>query len=209
MFATSPIYPRPTAILGLTAIVGASILAGCGSTSSTAPTTKSNPTTSVPSTRATSATSLPAEAIALKIETGKMDGKPGWPRFVPSDINVRSGAKVTFTITNYDDGAAPLPSSLASYEKITGGTETVDGTAVAAIPNADISHTLSVPNLGVNVVIPVVPKNKQFVTVAFTFTPTKTGTFTWHCFAPCGSGSDGMTGAMSTMDWMEGNLTVS
>jgi uncharacterized protein YndB with AHSA1/START domain len=128
---------------------------------------------------------------------------------VPSDVTVHAGSQVTLTITNADDGTAPLTSALATYEQIQGGTETVDGTPTTSIPNADISHTFSVPDLGVNVVIPAVPKGQTTNTVAFTFTPTKTGTFTWHCFAPCGDGSDGMQGAMATMGWMEGNITVS
>jgi plastocyanin len=154
-------------------------------------------------------TAAPAQNVSLEIETGKMDGKPGYPKFVPADLTVHLGTPVALMITSYDDGTAPLPASLATYETIQGGTETVDGTAVTSVPNANISHTFSVPNLGVNVLIPAVPPGAKTTTVTFTFTPTKTGTFTWHCFAPCGSGSDGMSGAMATMGWMEGNITVS
>lgn len=191
---------------GIAALAAGSLLAACGSSaaSSTPNQGSSSVTTAAPAT-----TSVPAEDVAMKIETGKMDGKSGWPRFTPADVNVHKGAPVTLTITNYDDGPAPLTSALATYEQIAGGTEEVDGAAVTSIPNAQISHTFSVPDLGVNVVIPAVPEGKKSVVVTFKFTPEKTGTFVWHCFAPCGSGSDGMTGAMSTMNWMEGNVTVS
>lgn len=147
------------------------------------------------------------ESVSLAIQTGKQDGKPGWPRYVPADITLTKGAKVTLTITNNDDGTAPLPSSMATYDNVQGGTETVDGTPVTSEPNAQVAHTFTVPELGVNVVIPAAPTGGTN-TIVFTFTPKKSGSFTWHCFAPCGSGSDGMTGAMATSGWMEGTVTV-
>ena len=201
MAVSSGRYLRPGALAGSLAVlaVGA-VLSACGSSASSSTSTNSS---------AAPTTTAPAQNVALEIETGKMDGKSGWPKFVPSDVTVHQGAPVTLTITSYDDGTAPLPASLATYETIQGGTETVDGTAVTSVPNANIAHTFSVPNLGVNVLIPAVPSGAKTTTVTFTFTPTKTGTFTWHCFAPCGSGSDGMGGAMATMGWMEGNITVS
>lgn len=204
-------YLRPGVFAGGLAVlaVGA-LLSACGSSNSASSTTNSSATTTVaPTTTMAPMTMAPPQNVALEIETGKMAGKPGWPRFTPSDITVHQGAPVTLTITSYDDGTAPLPTSLATYETIQGGTETVDGTAVTSVPNANISHTFSVPNLGVNVLIPAVPSGVKTTTVTFTFTPAKTGTFTWHCFAPCGDGADGMGGAMATMGWMEGNITVS
>ena len=186
------------------------VLAGCGSSAAKAPNAGSSPaTTAAPPTTVAPTTTAPTENIAMKIETGKMDGKPGWPKFVPSDITIQKGADVMLTITSYDDGTAPLPSTLATYETISGGNETVNGTAVASIDNSQIAHTFSVPGLGVNVLIPAVAKGQNSVVVTFEFTPQKTGTFVWHCVAPCGSGADGMSGAMATMGWMEGNVTVS
>jgi hypothetical protein len=137
-----------------------------------------------------------------------MDGKPGWPRFVPADFRLTKGTKAVLTITSYDDGSAPLQAGMVAYDSVQGGTETVDGQSVTSIPNADLSHTLSVPGLGVNVPIPVTPPGKTSVTVVFTFTPTKSGSFTWECMAPCGTGADGMGGPMATPGWMRGTLTV-
>lgn len=197
-------------ISGVAMLAAGGALAGCGSSAATAPNVGSSaPTTAAPPTTVAPSTTAPAQNVAIKIETGKMDGKSGWPQFVPSNIAIQKGADVTLTITNYDDGPAPLPSTLATYETISGGQETVNGTAVTSVPNAQISHTFSVPELGVNVLIPAVPKGQTSVVVTFEFTPQKTGTFVWHCFAPCGDGSDGMSGAMATMGWMEGNVTVS
>lgn len=155
-----------------------------------------------------SSASTPASNVSLVVQTGKMDGKPGWPRFVPANFSVTAGQKVVLTITSYDDGTAPLTSSMTAYDSVQGGTETVDGQPVTSIPNADISHTFTVPALGVNVPIPAVPSGQKTVTVVFTFTPAKSGTFTWECMAPCGTGADGMGGPMATPGWMRGTLTV-
>ncbi len=149
-----------------------------------------------------------ATAVSLEIQTGAMDGRSGWPRFVPADVTVTKGVPVTLTITNHDDGTAPLPSALTTYDNVTGGTETIDGKPVTSVPNADVAHTWTVPQLGLNVVIPAAPTGGTN-TVTFTFTPTKSGSFTWKCFAPCGTGSDGMAGPMTTAGWMTGTLTVS
>lgn len=149
-----------------------------------------------------------ANHVALTLQTSG-PGHAHWPRIVPSNITLRKGKAVTLVITSYDDGTAPLPRALSSYDSAQGGKETVNGKAVASEPNSRVAHTFSVPALGVNAVIPAVAKGAKTVTVAFTFTPTKSGTFTWRCFAPCGSGSDGMGGAMATMGWMEGHVTVS
>lgn len=216
MAISSGKYLRPGVFAGSLAVlaVGA-VLAGCGSAASTssatnstaAPTTAAAPTTTEAPTTTTAA---PAQNVSLQLVTESASGsKTGYPRFVPADVTVKQGSPVTLTITSYDDGPAPLPASLATYETIQGGTETVDGTAVTSVPNANISHTFSVPDLGVNVLIPAVPSGAKTTTVTFTFTPSKTGTFTWHCFAPCGDGADGMGGAMATMGQMEGNITVS
>ena len=134
-------------------------------------------------------------------------GHADWPRFTPANFTVSKAGPVTITITNHDDGTSPLSSSLESYDAVQGGTETVDGTAVTSVPNSQVAHTLTVPDLGVNVVIPAAPTGGTN-TIVFTFTPTKSGSFTWQCYAPCGSGSDGMAGAMAMGGWMKGTITV-
>ena len=153
-------------------------------------------------------TSKAVQNLAVEVETGKMDGKAGWPRFVPSSLTVKANQPVRLVITSYDDGTAPLPSALVTYDKVAGGTETVGGVALTSVKNSEVSHTFTVPQLGLNAVIPAAPSNGS-VKVVFTFTPTKSGTFTWQCYAPCGSGSDGMGGAMVTKGWMTGSLQVS
>jgi hypothetical protein len=152
----------------------------------------------------------------LVIETGKMDGKPGWPRYVPDGFTAPVGSTVVLTIVNHDDGTAPLPPASpwgqvwgadATYGETTGGTELVDGSPVHSVPNEDVSHTFTIPGLLVNVPVPAAQSSADPVTVTFTFRVTKKGTFHWLCAAPCGSGATGMGGAMNTFGWMEGHVT--
>lgn len=216
-------YARARRLLGASALIAAGSLGlvACSSSSSTssaaAPASSSSSSSSSPSSSSAAASSGTASAtpasstantVALEIQTGKMDGKSGWPRYVPSDITLQKGVPVTIVITNHDDGTAPLPSALTVYDKVQGGTETIGGQTVTSVPNANVAHTWTIPSLGVNVVVPAAPTGGTN-TVSFTFTPTKSGSFTWKCFAPCGSGSDGMAGAMVTPGWMMGTVTVS
>lgn len=152
----------------------------------------------------------------MEIQTGKMDGRSGWPRYSPSSFTAPAGATVVLTIVSYDDGTAPLPPASpwgqvwgadATYGATTGGTELVDGTPVHSIPNDQVAHTFTIPGLLVNVPIPAAQSSSHPVTVTFTFRVTKKGTFHWLCEAPCGSGETGMGGAMNTAGWMVGDVT--
>lgn len=190
--------PRGGLLTSLALLAGvATLSAACGS-SSTAPSTTS---------------AAPAVVHEyMTILTGGMIKQKGWPKFSPSDITVPKGATVVLTITSYDDGTAPLPSGM-TYNNVTGGTETVNGQAVTSVPNANLAHTFTVPALGLNAAIPAAPTAaaggpRQATTVVFTFKATKSGTFTWQCMAPCGSGANGMGGAMATNGYMKGTLTV-
>ena len=166
------------------------ILAACSS-NNTATTTSS-----------AASTTPPAQAISLTLDKAT-------PSFAPSDVTVKKGATVTLTIVSNDEGSAPLPAGMTQYDNVQGGTETVDGQPVTSEANSNVSHTFTVAALGLNVVIPTVPTGQSTVKVVYTFTATKTGSYVWKCFAPCGSGSDGMEGPMATMGDMEGNFVVS
>ncbi len=177
-------------------------------------------TSSAPSALVAKNTSSNNPAVVheqIVIQTGKMDGKPGWPRFVPSNITFPDGSKVVLTIVNYDDGTAPLPATAPygnvwgsdpTFGVVTGGSETVDGKVTTKIANNLVSHTFTVPALLVNIPIPAVPSGQQTTTVVFTFQVNKTGKFLWLCEAPCGSGPMGMSGAMETDGWMRGFVNV-
>ncbi|MDE3070411.1 MAG: cupredoxin domain-containing protein [Acidobacteriota bacterium] len=188
-------YAAPAAL----AVLAAAVVAGCGSSSNA-----SKPAAST----APSTTAAQAQQVRMDIQPGAKHGSQEWPRFVPGTFTVKAGEPVTLTIVNRDDGAAPLSALLAKeYDSVKGGTETVDGAAVTSVPNANVSHTFTIPGLGVNAVIPTAPKGGAN-TVVITFTPAKSGTFTWHCYAPCGEGKEGNTGAMEASGWMEGKVTV-
>ena len=147
---------------------------------------------------------------AMRIETGAMDGTPGWPRYTNRSWTVRKGETVTLRITSFDDGTAPLTGAQTMYDAVQGtlgGTEAVDGQPVSTVPNADIAHTFTVVGLGLNVPIPAAPTGGS-ITVVARFVATRSGRFLWQCYAPCGSGSNSMGGAMSTMGWMEGAVKV-
>jgi hypothetical protein len=146
----------------------------------------------------------------MVIQTGKMDGRKGWPRFTNSSWTVKAGQTVVLEVTNYDDGTAPLMGSQSMYSSVmgtSGGSEAVDGQSTSSMAPEDVSHTFTVLALGLNLPIPAAPSGGS-VTVVARFVPKKTGTFLWQCYAPCGSGTNGMGGAMSTAGWMEGYIRV-
>lgn len=152
--------------------------------------------------------------LATVLMDGGMVSHGGWPMYQPSDITVPKGATVDMTIYSYDTGTAALPSNMTVYTKATGVTGlTESGQPVTTVAASDVSHTWTVPQLGINVPFGVAPtaaanSEQKPLVVTFTFKATKAGTFTWKCMAPCGSGSDGTGGAMATMGYMEGSLTV-
>lgn len=77
------------------------------------------------------------------------------------------------------------------------GTQTV-----SSLPPSLISHTFTVPSLGLNI-----PMESESTVVAY-FTTGGVGSYTWLCQTACGSGDDGQGGAMVTGGWMTGALTV-
>lgn len=137
---------------------------------------------------------------------GTITGQDGWPRYSPSSITVPAGRKVTLVITNYDDVATPLTAGLP-YNRVMGGTETVNGMPVRYVSNKTIAHTFTVTGLGLNVAVPKAPTG-GFVTVTYTFIARKAGTYTWQCYSPCGSGKDGTGGPMMRNGFMQGMFKV-
>ena len=150
-------------------------------------------------------------AMVGKIDTdkgpaGSFTSKEHWPAMAPSDITVSKGDTIVLTIKEYDDAPTALPAG-SPYNKVAGGTETVNGVAVTTVSNADIAHTFSIPDLGINVPLPKAQEG-GFSTIVFTFKVDKAGSFTWRCFTPCGGDPKGMGGSMATKGWMQGNVTV-
>ncbi len=160
----------------------------------------------------------PVASLDLTIVTGAQIGKTEYPAYIPSDFTLPANSTVVVTITNFDDATA-LPAGAETYARasgIVGGTFTVtpikpsDPNASAgptktlsALDPAQVSHTFTVPGLGINV--PIAPHAR----VTFTITTGAPGSFAWHCMDPCGAGSTGWGTAMATRrGYMEGTLTV-
>lgn len=144
------------------------------------------------------------------LTTGKLAGSGEQPRFTNSAWTVHKGETVTIKIVSFDDGSAPLMGQYMKYTKVMGtvnGTEVAGGKTVNNVSDINVSHTFTIASLGFNMPVPVAPTGKSIVVTA-TFKPTKTGTFTWNCYAPCGTGSVGMNGAMKTSGWMTGKIKV-
>lgn len=194
-----------TATSGATDWLHAPGAGNAAAAASSASTSVSSPPKSQPPAKLAT---TPAATISLTLETGKMDGRPGWPKYIPADVTVAAHETVEIKITSYDNGTAPLLPAMISYDKVAGGIETVNGHRVTAVANNAIAHTFTVAALGLNAVVPAVTGNAKTVTVTFTFEVSKAGTYTWNCFAPCGTGANGMAGPMVTPGWMTGSFTV-
>jgi hypothetical protein len=169
-----------------------------------------------------SSTSTPSPAAVAKAKTvniamiGKIDADKGpagtftskehWPAMAPSTLTFAKGDKVVLTVKEYDNAPTALPTG-SPYNKVAGGTMTVNGVAGTTVSNKDIAHTFSIPELGINAPLTKAPEGGVSTTV-FTFTVDKAGTYTWRCFTPCGGEPSGMGGSMATDGWMQGKMIV-
>lgn len=140
------------------------------------------------------------------------------PSGLASSTNISLPAYTLIQLTIIDfDGATPLPSQFSQVagtvgnliyviNSTTAAGESINMTAAKAVssldPNTQIGHTFTVPQLGLN--IPVAANSIEITN----FYLNQTGIFLWHCEDPCGYGSTGWGGIMSTPGWMEGNITV-
>lgn len=162
----------------------------------------------------TATSGLPT-TVYLSIVTPDQTGQEGYPAYIPADLTVPAHSKVTFVITNFDD-ATPLPTPM--FAKVTGtvgGTMSVQPISAGAPNNAgkatvesqvdpnDVSHTFTAPTLGkLNIPVPAHSR------VTFTVETGAAGSIPWVCTDPCGSGPDGLQGAMDTPGYMSGTITV-
>ncbi len=136
-------------------------------------------------------------------------------------LKVPAHRLIELVLVNYDDGNASL--SDPSYANVTGttggtmfygsndminasqgagGISIAGGVTASKVPADQIAHTFTVPSLGLNVPLPV------SAAVVVTFTINSAGTYTWFCMTACGSGDNGLGGAMRTPGWMTGSLVA-
>lgn len=161
-------------------------------------------------TMATVAASSAPEHLYLSVVTNEGIG----PTFVPSSFSIPAGTSVTITVTDYDNDTA-LP---AAYAKVTGTVGSVvhvqplsssnpnlDSAKVSSIhqfSGLDVAHTFTVPSLGLNVPLEGTSRT------TFTVLVKRAGSYSWHCYDPCGTGSSGWGGPMAEPGYMGGTLTV-
>ncbi len=172
----------------------AGLIAGCGALTTTS--------TATPAPSAATQTAAKTVHVNLSVLNGN------WPQFTPTDFTVSKGETVVLTITSFDPGTSTLPANFAKVSGTVGGTELINGTAVSQIPADQGAHTLTIPALGLNVVVPAVAVGQKSVTVQATFQVTKSGSFVWQCMAPCGTGPSGWSGPMAEKGYMSGTMTV-
>jgi hypothetical protein len=194
---------RPVRLVAAGLIAGAVAVtaSACGGSSPSAP--AAAPAASTPKTVNIT---LTGKVDAMTGTAGTFTGKDKWPAMAPTDVTVAHGDNVVLTIKEYDDAPTALPAG-SPYNTVAGGTLTVNGVATTTVSNANIAHTFSVPELGLNAPLEKAPTG-GFSTMVFKFKADKAGTYAWRCFTPCGSGTNGMTGAMATQKWMQGQLIV-
>lgn len=183
-------------------------------------------TTTVTTTETNSSASSPY-VVTLVIVTGSTFNSTAGAQpafFVLGPSGLESSAKISLpahrliklVIVNYDEGNASLvfPSNnvvsgtsdgsifVASNTNINSsqgaaGIVVNGGEKVTSVTPSKLAHTFTIPDLNLNIPIPV-----SSTVVAF-FTVDKAGTFFWFCESACG------LPAMSTPGWMRGSLVAS
>ena len=135
-------------------------------------------------------------------------------QYAPANFTVPADTLLEFTVTNYDTGENPVTPLEATVNGTVGNcvylnsTPTSLGPCVHAVPAGFVAHTFSFENgayAGFNVPIPSAinsPEGGVGATATFFAYFNETGTFTWHCEAPCDPYS------MVTSGFMTGTMTV-
>jgi hypothetical protein len=130
--------------------------------------------------------------------TVQLNATTGAPQYVPANFSVPAGL-IAISIDD-EDSVMPLPACPCNVTGTVGNVEWLNGTPYSVVPNSNVAHTFTIPQLGLNVLSP----GGSTVFFEAVFQP---GTYTWYCMAPCGSNGD--TGfPMGTPGYMEGMITV-
>jgi hypothetical protein len=134
-----------------------------------------------------------------------------WPAYSPNNLVLPANSIVTVTLRDYDMGDTPLPkgSPFTTVQGIVGGVAYADGHAYKALAPDKIAHTFTIPQLNINVPLPGDSTiGKPYGVVTFTFRTGAAGNYYFQCFDPCGTGTNGWEGPMTTKGYMRGTLTV-
>lgn len=226
---SGPSTLRVTGVLALiVALAGVGIAVGYGLGTSLS-STNSLRTSTVTTTTGQGSNSSAPFVLTLVITTGNtFDSSVGeQPAFYvlgsdglqsSANISLPANRLIELVIVNYDEGPANLADPKDSV--VTGvvgnqvtvvnntqvnstmGSSGIDIKGVekiSSLPADSVSHTFTIPSLGINIPIPTLSTVVAYVTLS-------PGTYAWFCMTACGSGADGLEGAMATPGWMTGSV---
>ncbi len=149
-------------------------------------------------------------ATAYLFLTIGFDFATGLDKYLPANFTVPAHAPVVVTITNYDNASNPVASANAVVQGTVENVETMRsasdsvGMTMGSVPANQVAHTFTMdtPPYALNVPIPAARSTGNPMIVTFTAYFNVTGSFTWHCMAPCD------TSSMATPGYMRGTVTV-
>ena len=138
------------------------------------------------------------------------DFATGLDKYMPANFTVPTHTPVQVQITNYDNASNPVPSSAAAVRGTVGNVEIMrwasnaTGMSMSVVPAAQVAHTFTMDGgpYSINVPIVAAPSLSNPMVVTFTAYFNVTGSFGWHCLAPCDPAS------MTTPGYMQGTVTV-
>ena len=131
---------------------------------------------------------------------------------VPGTIfHLPTNTLVTVIVDNFDSRTAPRNNFFTLVQGTVGGVEYVNGKKLTVMNPDLVSHTFTIPDLGVSVPMEGIPDsgNPDHETMKFSFWIRKAGNYRWQCIIPCGSGLYGFGGPMQEFGYMDGWLNVS
>lgn len=121
---------------------------------------------------------------------------------------------INYTVVGPDDGDVGPDGAKHDTFKTTDSTSVQLGQRITLkfTNTDDAQHSFTLPDLGINVMIPGAKDGKDGTT-SYTFTASKAGTFRWFCAIPCDSDNNGwaMTAGKTGTDqdnFMAGYITV-
>jgi hypothetical protein len=168
-----------------------------------------------PSPIAKSPSGSPATGVVLAINNPfDTANNSSTDQYAPANFTVPANTLLEFTIVNYDTGLNPVSPLEATVNGTVGNciylnsTPTSLGPCVHSVPTGSVAHTFSFENgtyAGFNVPVPsalTTPEGGIGTSVTFFAYFNVTGTFYWHCEAPCDFFS------MQTSGFMTGKMTV-
>ena len=138
------------------------------------------------------------------------DFASGFDKFMPANFTVPTHTPIVVQITSYDNASNPVPTEAASVRGTVGNVEIMrsaadpTGMPMAAVPAGSVALTFTMDGgpYSVNVPIPAASSLGNPMVVTFTAYFNVTGSFDWHCLAPCDPAS------MATTGYMRGTVTV-